>query len=145
MIGWRTPAEVDRLLREEARAVAAPSRWYETGPLTIYEAMAAGLPAVASGRSGAAEKVVHGETGFVVEPTVPALAQAFAALGNVDLAQRMGRAAYERYWAAPPTAAAHAAALVGVYESMLAAARTPARAAATGLGAAGTASRSTAA
>jgi glycosyltransferase involved in cell wall biosynthesis len=118
-LGWRAPAEVDRLLREEARAVAAPSRWLETGPLTVYEAMAAGLPAIASVRAGAAEKVISGNTGFVVEPTVLALASAFTALADVAVARRMGEAAYRRYWHAPPTAEAHAARLIGVYESML--------------------------
>jgi glycosyltransferase involved in cell wall biosynthesis len=125
-LGWRAPAEVDRLLREEARAVAAPSRWLETGPLTVYEAMAVGLPAIASVRAGAAEKVISGETGFVVEPTVPALASAFTAFADVAAARRMGQAAYRRYWDAPPTAEAHAARLIAVYESMLTAARAPA-------------------
>jgi glycosyltransferase involved in cell wall biosynthesis len=125
-LGWRAPAEVDRLLREQARAVAAPSRWFETGPLTVYEAMAAGLPAIASVRAGAAEKVMSDETGFVVEPTVAALAQAFAALADSSLARSMGQAAYRRYWEAPPTPEAHAARLVAVYESMLMAARAPA-------------------
>jgi hypothetical protein len=37
----------------------------------------------------------------------------------VALARCMGQAAYGRYWEAPPTAEAHAARLVGVYESML--------------------------
>ena len=124
-LGWRAPADVDRILRSEARAVAAPSRWFETGPLTIYEAMAAGLPAIASARAGAAEKVSAGETGFVVEPTVAALAQAFAALSDSTVARRMGAAACARYWDAPPTAGAHAARLIAVYESMLTAARAP--------------------
>jgi glycosyltransferase involved in cell wall biosynthesis len=147
IIGWRPPAEVDRLLRDWARAVAAPSRWYETGPLTVYEAMAAGLPAIASVRSGAAERVASGETGLVVDPTVPALAQAFATLGDLDVARRMGAAAYKRYWDAPPTGEAHAARLIGVYESMLMAGRAPAGLLAAGaaLDGAGAPSRSTAA
>src|SRR5829696_3709637 len=124
-LGWRAPADVDRILRSEARAVAAPSRWFETGPLTIYEAMAAGLPAITSARAGAAEKVADGETGFVVEPTVAALAGAFAALRDTAAAQRMGAAGHARYWDAPPTAEAHAARLIAVYESMLTAARAP--------------------
>ena len=125
-MGWRRPADVDRLLREKARAVAAPSRWFETGPLTVYEAMAAGLPAIASVRAGAAEKVIAGNTGFVVEPTVAALAQAFATLSDLSVARRMGQAAYATYWQSPPTSEVHAAQLVAVYESMLTAARAPA-------------------
>ena len=56
--------------------------------------------------------------------------------GDTAVAQRMGAAAYARYWAAPPTPAAHAARLSQVYESMLAAARTSARVAGARLGAA---------
>ena len=120
MLGWRTPEEVARLLRTRVRAVAAPSRWYETGPLTVYEALAAGLPAIASSRSGAAEKVVHGETGLVVEPDVASLAAAFASLADADVARRMGAAAHARYWAAPLDAAAHADGLLDIYRGMLA-------------------------
>jgi glycosyltransferase involved in cell wall biosynthesis len=63
-LGWRSSAEVEALLRTRVRAVVAPSRWYETGPLTVYEALASGLPAIVSSRAGAAEKVAHGETGW---------------------------------------------------------------------------------
>lgn len=119
ILGWRSRAEVDQLLRARIRAVAAPSRWYETGPLTIYEAMAAGIPVVASTRSGAAEKVVHGETGLVVEPAVDPLAAAFSALADGDAAKRMGARAYARYWAAPLGPDAHAERLIELYGQIL--------------------------
>ncbi len=70
VIGWQRPEAVWATLRARARALAAPSRWYETGPLTVYEALAAGIPVVASDRSGAAEKVRHGRTGSVVAPEI---------------------------------------------------------------------------
>ena len=119
LLGWRSPAEVERLLRERARAVCAPSRWFETGPLTVYEALAQGIPVVASARAGAAEKVADGLSGFVVEPSADALANALRRLADDDLARRMGRAAHERYWSAPLSMAAHAQALIGVYRDML--------------------------
>jgi glycosyltransferase involved in cell wall biosynthesis len=115
VLGWRSPDAVAALLRARARALVAPSRWYETGPLTVYEAMAHGLPVVVSTRAGAAEKVEDGVGGLVVEPTVAALADAFRRLDPA-----MGRAAYARYWAAPPTPAAHARKLVRLYEGVLA-------------------------
>ncbi|WP_232630730.1 glycosyltransferase family 4 protein [Methylobacterium sp. Leaf118] len=118
VIGWRSPDEVATILRARARAVCAPSRWYETGPLTVYEALAQGLPVVASTRSGAAEKVRHGETGLVVEPEFEALAQAFRALRDDALVARLGRAAHAAYWQAPPTLAAHADALLGLYRQL---------------------------
>ena len=120
MLGWQGREDVRRLLRDEVRAVVAPSRWYETGPLTVYEAMAAGVPPVASSRSGAAEKVSHGLTGLVAEPDVPSLAAAFRQLRDSDLAARLGRAAFARYWQDPPTPAAHARQLIALYESRLA-------------------------
>jgi len=97
----------------------APSRWYETGPLTVYEAAAAGVAAVVSNRAGAAEKVRDGETGFVVQPAVADVAAALRRLADPETARRLGRAAYERYWSAPLTPARHAARLQDVYEAML--------------------------
>jgi glycosyltransferase involved in cell wall biosynthesis len=119
LLGWRNRAEIDVLLRGQVRAVVAPSRWYETGPLTIYEAVAAGVPAVSSVRAGATEKIVHGETGLVVEPEPDALAAAMRQLDDIDTVRRMGRAAYERYWSAPLSPDRHARALTGLYEEML--------------------------
>ena len=49
-----------------AHIFALASKW-EGFPLSILEAMRAGLPVVASHVGGVAEAVVHGETGFLVE------------------------------------------------------------------------------
>lgn len=118
MLGWRAPSEVADILRWRARALAAPSRWFETGPLTIYEALACGVPVVASDRSGASEKVADGVTGYVVAPEVDALASAFRRL-DAGTARSLGRNAHARYWAAPMTLAAHAESLVAVYDAIL--------------------------
>ena len=120
LLGWRSSAEVMALLRREIRCVVAPSLWPETGPLTVYEALAAGVPVIASNRAGASEKVTHGETGFVCEPTVDGMAAAMRQLACRDTARHMGRTGYERYWLRPLSAQAHAAALVRVYRRMLA-------------------------
>ena len=125
VVGWRAPAEVEALLRRRVRAVAAPSHWLETGPLTVYEALAAGIPAVASDWAGAGEKIRDGETGFVVAPDVAALAEAFGRLKDDALVRRLGAAAHERYWAAPMTLATHAAALCDLYAGMTGAAEAP--------------------
>lgn len=118
LIGWQAPEAVWTILRARARALAAPSRWYETGPLTVYEALAAGIPVVASDRSGASEKVLHGETGFVVAPEVGPLTQAFAALRDDAYTASLGARAHARFRAAPMGVAVHAAALRAVYAGL---------------------------
>ncbi|MGX7707028.1 glycosyltransferase family 4 protein [Methylobacterium sp. Gmos1] len=125
VVGWRAPSEVEALLRARARAVAAPARWLETGPLTVYEALAAGIPAVASHRAGAGEKIRDHETGFVTALEVGALAGVFGRLRDDALVRRLGRAAHARYWEAPMTLDAHAQALCDLYARMTAAAEAP--------------------
>lgn len=120
ILGWRSREDVDALLRTSILAVAAPSRWFETGPLTVYEAMASGVPPVVSARAGAAEKVSHGETGLVVQPSVESLAAAFRSLAIGETARRMGRAAYESYWKAPLDPDRHARELATLYDRLLA-------------------------
>lgn len=120
IIGWQSPEAVWAILRRRARALAAPSRWYETGPLTVYEALAAGIPVVASDRSGAAEKVRHGQTGFVVAPEIGSLASAFTALRDDACARSLGAQAYAAARAAPMTLATHAAALRALYGGLAA-------------------------
>ena len=120
LLGWRSRAEVEQILQNGARALVAPSRWYETGPLTVYEAQAAGVPAIVSARAGAAEKIRHGETGLVAEPTIDAMAAAFRVMADASAARAMGRRGYEGYWAAPLDRRVHAERLVGLYGEMLA-------------------------
>lgn len=119
VLGWKSPDETAAIVRRRARAVCAPSRWYETGPLTVYEALAQGIPVLASDRSGSAEKVVDGVTGFVVEPEADVLAKAMLRLADDALVREMGLDAHDRYWSAPLSLAAHAKALIGAYERMV--------------------------
>ncbi len=115
ILGWRSPEAVWETVRVRARALVAPSRWYETGPLTVYEALAHGLPVIASTRAGSAEKIADGVNGFAVAPEVEPLAEALRRLSDDATVRALGRAASDRYWAAPMTGAAHAAALGAVY------------------------------
>jgi glycosyltransferase involved in cell wall biosynthesis len=48
--------------------VAVPSQWMETGPLTVLEAFAAGVPVLGSDLGGIAEKVTDGVDGLLVQP-----------------------------------------------------------------------------
>jgi glycosyltransferase involved in cell wall biosynthesis len=45
-----------------------PSVWWENSPLTVIEALAAGVPVVASAIGGLPELVAHGDTGLLVPP-----------------------------------------------------------------------------
>jgi glycosyltransferase involved in cell wall biosynthesis len=71
---------------------------YEGMPLSILEAMGAGLPVVATAVDGTPEAVADGETGLLVPPADPAaLASAVnRLLGDRALAERMGRAGRAR-------------------------------------------------
>jgi len=70
----------------------------EGTPVTVLEAMAMGLPVVATDVPGCREAVVHGETGFLVPPrNVGELVRAIQKLAeDPALRQRMGQAGRER-------------------------------------------------
>ena len=95
-------------------------------PVSILEAMAAGLPVVASNVGGVAELVVDGETGFLTAPAdEAALASALGRLlADPDLRRRMGAAARARVEARFDLAAFHGA-HIRLYEDALAALRLP--------------------
>jgi glycosyltransferase involved in cell wall biosynthesis len=127
--GWLAPSEVEKMLAR-ARALIFPSTWYETGGLVVLEALARGIPVVVSHATAAADFVVHGENGLLVDARDGAELQArLEALSDNTLVARLGRAAYTRYWADPQTLTAHVAKLLKVYQAILPARRQPASAA----------------
>jgi glycosyltransferase involved in cell wall biosynthesis len=75
-----------------ALAVVVPGTIPENCPMVIQEAMAAGIPVIATNVGGIPELVVDGETGFLVPPNDPhALgARMQQLLDNPDLAVRLG-------------------------------------------------------
>jgi glycosyltransferase involved in cell wall biosynthesis len=75
---------------------------FEGLPLTLLEAMEAGLPIVATDVGGVCEAVADGETALVVPPEDPlALAAAIEALlDDRELARRLGAAAHEHWMTA---------------------------------------------
>jgi glycosyltransferase involved in cell wall biosynthesis len=106
-------AQDDRLLRDRiiylgfrddvervfaaADVVVCPSQ-FESYGLSVVEAMASGKPVVSTRRGGPSETIVHGETGFLVDPGD---AEGFARhvielLRNPELKARMGAAARAR-------------------------------------------------
>jgi len=82
---------------QEADLFVNPS-FYEGFPLSILEAMASGLPVVATSVAGVPEAVENGKTGLLVEPgDALALAEAILyLLEDHHLRVRMGKAARQR-------------------------------------------------
>ncbi len=85
-------------LLARSHVLAVPSQ-YEGFGIVYLEALAAGLPVIASTAGAAHEIVTPGETGFLVQPgDAGAIAAALATLhGNRDLLARMGHSAQVRY------------------------------------------------
>jgi glycosyltransferase involved in cell wall biosynthesis len=74
-------------------AVAVPSIGVESGPLTVYDAFAAGVPVIGSRRGGIAELVTHEQDGLLVEATdVAAWTAAMIRISTEDgLVERLRR------------------------------------------------------
>jgi len=68
-VQFRGILDESELLNElaEASALVLPS-YQETAPMVIQEAMAAGVPVIATRVGGVAYQIEHGETGFIIEP-----------------------------------------------------------------------------
>ena len=104
---------------EQQRVLAAldllvlPSVWWENSPLTILEALAAGVPVVASAIGGLPELVAHEDTGLLVPPgDTEALRQA---LEDVTEGRRL---AGSRDPVTPITIAEGSRGLEGLYASL---------------------------
>jgi glycosyltransferase involved in cell wall biosynthesis len=95
--GWLDDNGVTEAL-ERADVLVLPSR-AENQPVAIIEAMALGLPVIASNIGAIPEQVVDGETGILIEPSDTA-GLTFAIeqiLCNPGQAAMMGRAGRDRY------------------------------------------------
>ena len=95
---WWTGHDLDIPTILSALDVVVLPSYRETFPLVAAEAMAAGLPVVATAVGGLPECVTHGETGFLVPARAPtALAHAtITLLTDSGLRQRFGNAGRER-------------------------------------------------
>jgi glycosyltransferase involved in cell wall biosynthesis len=74
-----------------------PSRW-ENSPITLFEAMAAGIPVIGSNVGGIPDVLEDGKTGFIFESEdIPELAYKIVKLlKNEELRKKMGQAAQEK-------------------------------------------------
>jgi len=113
-VRWLGPRrDVDRLYAM-ADVVALPALYEPFGNVHL-EALAAGVPVLASARSGGAEVVHHRETGWVAEPTVPQVAEGLGALRDL---RAPDVAALARKSAEPFTCAAQAEGFTRIYRSL---------------------------
>ena len=115
--GWKSPAEVATLLLG-ARALVFPSVCYENLPRAVIEAMAAGLPVLASDHGGPAELVRDlGPAWTAAAGDERAWAGALAVLDDdaaVDAAGARARSSFERQY----TEEASLTGLLDVYASV---------------------------
>jgi glycosyltransferase involved in cell wall biosynthesis len=119
--GWLTADEVRMQLRR-ARVLVLPSVWFELQGLVVAEAAAMGVPAIVPDDSGAVEWVIEGTTGlsFHTGDVDDLSRQIMRVMDDPMLAARMGSAACEKFWSAPPTIDRHVQRLERVYSSILA-------------------------
>lgn len=119
--GWLKPEQIRAELRA-ARALVFPPTWYETLGLVAVEAASAGVPPIVSDGCAASDPIRHGVTGLhFIHGSADSLATRMRDLAADDaLAARLGRAAYDWYWADPWTADRHVEDLLGHYHRVLA-------------------------
>jgi glycosyltransferase involved in cell wall biosynthesis len=117
--GWLTHEDTIARLRQ-SRALIFPSRLYETQGLAVWEAASQGIPAVVADTSAAVEGVIDGVTGLHFRSGDEGdLARKMSVFQDAAIARKMGRAAYERFWADPMTPEHHAKKLMICYEAIL--------------------------
>lgn len=117
--GWLDHAAIEREFRR-TRVLVLPSLCYETFGLTVLEGAAAGIPALVPDGTAAADNVEDGRTGLIFKNGDIADLAAKLRLLNTDdaLVERLGAAAYERFWQSPPTIAHHVDQLDRVYANI---------------------------
>ena len=118
--GWCSRLDVVRNIRA-SRAVVFPSLLHETQGMAVAEAAALGVPAIVSDGCAAREAIQDGVTGFLFKcGDVNDLSKKLAFLNaNPDASSRMGRTAYDRYWAAPCDLDTHVNQLITCYRKIL--------------------------
>jgi glycosyltransferase involved in cell wall biosynthesis len=117
--GWLAAGGVHREL-VRARCLVFPSLWYETFGLTVDEAAAHGVPAIVSDVSAPAERVRHGETGWIYPSGDLARLESCLRLTRDDAVVRAaGALAHRHYWADPADPLRHVRQLTSIYERAL--------------------------
>ena len=112
-MGWLKPGQVIEVLGR-ARAFVFPSVYRETFGLAAAEALACGIPVVASRGTAAEEFVLHNENGLLFDHnSADDLAEQLGKLRDDSVVERLGREAHRRYWENPLTIDAHISKQIG--------------------------------
>ena len=121
--GWLA-SDAIRARLAGARVLVFPPLWYETLGLVVVEAAAAGVPAIVADRCAATDVVQDGVNGLYFRHGAgSSLAEKMILLANDGaLAGRLGKSAYDGYWADPWTVDRHVGQLLGVYRELTGAA-----------------------
>jgi glycosyltransferase involved in cell wall biosynthesis len=105
-LGWQ-PRDLVLANMRDARLLLFPSECYEGFPLVLLEAMATGLPVIATDRGSVPEIVERGRTGVLVRggsvnDWEDALRWAIGHPGELTALGRSGRSEFERLYTAEP-------------------------------------------
>lgn len=105
MHGWLSTKSVGELMGA-CDALVLPSR-AENQPLSVLEAMASGIPAIAADVGAVAELIDHNVSGILIEPDdIEALTTGLITLSDSNVRASMGEAA-ARKWSSNYTVEAH--------------------------------------
>ena len=118
-LGLQPPAQISTLMQQAAFLIL-PSEWYEGFPLVLVEALAHGLPVLASNLGSMVNIIEDGKTGLLFEPgNVEDLATKLKwLLDNPDECNRFGANARQVYLD-KYTAKENFKQLIGVYKEAL--------------------------
>ncbi len=93
--------------------------YYDPCSRVVLEGMAAGLPAITTRYNGASEKIVHGESGYVIEDPADVAGLAAAMEGLCDPVRRGQMAARALAAVSDLTMARHADQVMALYDELL--------------------------
>lgn len=117
-LGSLPRAEMLDIVRR-SRALVFPVLWLETQGMVVAEALANGVPVIATSHSAAVEFVRDRVNGLLVPGgNVDALAEAMRHLNDPTVSHQMGMQGYEQYWSAPLTLERHLDHLEPIYREL---------------------------
>jgi glycosyltransferase involved in cell wall biosynthesis len=118
--GWCSRLDVSMNI-QNSRALVFPSLLHETQGLVVAEAAALGVPAIVSNRCAARDAVEDGVTGLLFKHgDIHDLTLKLKLLkDDPSMAIKMGKKAYDKYWANPLTMDKHTSSLISCYRKII--------------------------